>query len=257
MKFVFLSLYFCAALSPVIAQPSLPDSDLANVDALYPLVEPTASDDLSLFDETQGEPLLLTSNPSIYPESTNEVQGDDGSQTIPIEATSPYEAANLEGLGISTTPDEPHNPSIDGTISGNLGVEAFPWDGSFSLEEAFPPIEKVIPLGSTFGLQDDSASRCRDQLGKWPLCCRGQWNGGGQRNVDNCDLCRLPPPICCCVVEYGCHVEQLVSLTYRAGPPLLIHSCAQMTLTTKLGYVQFPYGNFAVKDISLGYVRQS
>lgn len=257
MRFVFISLCWCAILSTTIAQPSLPESDSVDVDAADPLFTQMAPDDLPLFDETPEEPNLLTSNPSVYPESTNEVHGDADPNNIPFDATSPLEATDLGIMRTSTYPDESQHPSYDETIAGNPGTEAFPWDGSFSPEEAFPSIEKVIPLDSIFGLEVDLASKCRDQPGKWPLCCRGKWNGGGQRNVDNCDLCRLPSSICCCIIECGCHGERRLSLTYWAGPHLLIHSCAQMILTMKLGYVQFPSGNFAVEDISLGYVRQS
>ena len=251
------SLCWYVILSATIAQPSLPESDLVDVDAANPLFSPGGPDDLPLFDETQGEPIPMTYDPFIYPETINDFDGDGDFQNISFDAISPSEASDLESLQIPTNPDEYQNPSYNEEISGNPGTEAFPWDGSLSWEEAFPPIEKVIPLDSIFGLEGDLASKCRNQPGKWPLCCRGQWNGGGQRNVDNCDLCRLPSFICRCVFEYSCHVERFISLTYRAEPQLLIHSCAQMTLTMKLGYVQFPSGSFVVKDTSLGYVRQS
>lgn len=203
MHIVFLFLGLCAALSAPIAQPSLPEPDLFNVDASDPPFELTASDDHFLFEENQEGPLLLTSNPSVYPESTNEAQADGESQSALIEATSSYEATDLENLGISTDAEVSYHPSLDGTtISGGTVAEAFPWDKAFPLEEAFPPIEQVIPLDSIFGVQDDGSGKCRDKAGPWPLCCRGKWNGGGQRNVDDCDLCRLPFSICNCVLDF-------------------------------------------------------
>lgn len=203
MQFVFLFLTLCAALSATIAQLSLPEPDLFNVDASDPPFELIASDDISSFEENQGGPVLLISNPSVYPESTNEAQADGDSQSTLIETISSYGATDLEDLGISTDADVSYYPSLDGTtISGGLVAEAFPWDKAFPLEEAFPPIEQVIPLDSIFGVEDDGSNKCRDKAGKWPLCCRGKWNGGGQRNVDECDLCRLPFSICGCIVDF-------------------------------------------------------
>ena len=201
MHIVFLFLNLCAALSAAIAQPSLPEPDLFNVDASDPPLELSASDDVALFEENQAGPYLLTSNPSIYPESIKGAQADGDFQSALIEATSSYEATELKNSGISTDADVSSYPSLDGTtILGGPVAEAFPWDKAFPLEEAFPPIEQVIPLDSIVGVQDDRSSKCRDKAGPWPLCCRGKWNGGGQRNVDDCDLCRLPFSICSCVL---------------------------------------------------------
>ena len=212
MHFVFHSLLWCAILCATVAQPSLPQSDLVDVDAEDSLFTMMASDDLPLFDETQGGLNLLASNPSISLESNI----DADSQNILFDAISPSEVADLASSRISNNPDEPQNSLYNEMIAGNPLTDPWPWDGSLSPEEAFPSVEKLIPLDSIMGSDDDSASKCRDQPGKWPLCCRGQWKGGGQRNVDECDLCRLPPFICCCVAEYRSRVERLLFMTYIA-----------------------------------------
>lgn len=217
MYFVFHSLVWCAILCAIVAQPSLPESDLANVDAEDTLFTTVAPDDLPLFDETQGGPNLLTSNPSISLENNDEVHGVADSQNILFDAISPSAVADLASSRISNNPDESQNSLYNEMISGNPLTDPWPWDGSLSPEEAFPSIEKLIPLDSIMGSDVDSDSKCRDQPGKWPLCCRGQWKGGGQRNVDECDLCRLPSSICYCVVEYRCRVERLLFMTYKAG----------------------------------------
>lgn len=257
MYLVFLSLMWYAILSTTTTQQSLPEPDLVNVDAEDPLFTTMAPDDLPLFDETQGGPNLLTSNPSIYPEGNDEVHGDANPQDIPFGTISPSEVTDLASSRISNNPDESQNPLYDELIAGNPLTEPWPWDGSLSPEEAFPSIEKLIPLDSILGSDVDWANKCRDQPGKWPLCCRGQWKGGGQRNVDECDLCRLPSFICCCVTDYGCHVERIHFLGIPSRIIIVDSLRAQMTLKKHLGYVRLSYGNFAVEDIFLGYVRQS
>lgn len=210
MHVVFHSLVCCAILRATIAQPSLSGSDLVDVDADDILFTTVASDDLPLFDETQGRPDLLASNPLISPESNNEVHGDADSQNILFDAIRPSEVTDLASSRISNNPDESENPLYNEMIAGNPLTDPWPWDGSFSPEEAFPSVEKIIPLNSIMGSDVDLESKCRDQPGKWPLCCRGQWKGGGQRNVDECDLCRLPSFICCCV-------ERLLFIPDKAG----------------------------------------
>ena len=192
MDFVFLSFIWSAILAATVAQPSLPGSDSVDAEATDPLFTTLAPDDLPLFDESQGEPNLLTPSPSIYPDSSNEVHGDSSSQNIPFDATGPLEVTELASLRITNNLDESQDPLYDEMIAGNPLTEPWPWDGGFSPEEAFPPIEKLIPLDSIFGSDVDLASKCRDHPGKWPLCCRGEWKGGGQRNVGECDLCRVP-----------------------------------------------------------------
>ena len=192
MQFDVPSFMWCAVLAATMAQQSLPESDSVNAEATDPLFTTLTPDDLSLFDETQGEPNLVTSNPFIFPDSSNEVHGDSNSQNIPFDAIGPLEVTELASLRITNNLDESQIPSYDEMIAGNPLTEPWPWDGSFSLEEAFPPIEKLIPLDSIIGTDVDLASKCRDQAGKWPLCCRGEWKGGGQRNVGECDLCKVP-----------------------------------------------------------------
>ena len=51
--------------------------------------------------------------------------------------------------------------------------------------------------------------------------------------------------------------KQFIPSTYQVGPALSIDHCEQTILTRKLGYAEFSSGNFAVKDISLGYVSVS
>lgn len=225
MQIILLSFSLCALLN---APPSLSDSNLVNVDGSYSSFDPLPPDDIFLSEENQRAAVPLLLDPTIYQQNTDEAPGDEGSQNIPIDATIAYKVATLEGVGISTEPGGSTDPSLDGTIiSGNNEPAAFPWNEAFPLDQAFPPLKQVIPLDSIFGVQDDSEGKCRDKPGPWPLCCTGKWEGGGQRNVENCDLCRLPSLTCCCVVDNVLSNREIHSLFKRQ---LLIHVGAQMTL---------------------------
>ncbi len=198
-----------------MAMPKLSflDPDPVDVDAFYLPDEPTASDQILVFEGNQEEEeILLTSTPSLFPESMDGPVEDGSYQNmqtdvistydvIPSDTTSTYEVASLENL-VSMVSEEAYSPSPDGPVSGDIWANAFPWSEAFPVEEAFPPIEQVLPLDSIFGVQDNVSSVCRDKSAQWALCCRGAWNGPGQRNVDKCDLCRLPSIICPCTHDY-------------------------------------------------------
>jgi hypothetical protein len=245
MRLIFLSLGLCALLSTAMAmaKPSFLDPDPVDVDAFYFPDKPTASDQISVFEGNQEEAILLTSNPSLFPESMDEPLGGGSYQNIPTDVistydvipndvsstydiipsdmTSTYEVAGLQNL-VSMVPEEAYNPSPDGSLSGDIRPDAFPWSEAFPLEEAFPPIEQVLPLDSIFGVQDNVSSVCRDKSAQWALCCRGEWNGRGQRNVDKCDFCRLPSIFCPCT--HDCMLltkANPISVPYPSRPELL------------------------------------
>jgi hypothetical protein len=212
------------------AKRSFLDPDPVDVNAFYLPDEPTASDQILVFEGNQEEEeeILLNSTPSLFLESMDEPLGDGSYQNIPTDVistyeiipndltstydvissdiTSIYEVAGLENL-VSMVPQEAYNPSPRGPISGDIWANAFPWREAFPVEEAFPPIEQVLPLESIFDVQDNVSSVCRDKSAPWALCCRGEWRGPGQRNVDKCVfydpddpnwMCRFPRWQYCC-----------------------------------------------------------